>query len=62
MLRMMNETRESLKSTAQDWTAGALDFVEATSSAAPDELSDVSSAILMLQSLLKLISTSSSIA
>jgi hypothetical protein len=42
MLEMMDETRETLKSTAVDWSAEAVNFVEATSSATPDELSDVS--------------------
>ena len=42
MLEMMDETRESLKSTPVDWSAEAVNFVEATSSATPDELSDVS--------------------
>jgi len=41
MLEMMKETRESLDSTAVDWSAEAVDFVEATSSASPDEPSDV---------------------
>ena len=41
MLQMMHETRETLKSTAVDWSAEAVNFVEATSSATPDELSDV---------------------
>ncbi|KAI9774176.1 MAG: hypothetical protein M1839_001878 [Geoglossum umbratile] len=40
MLQMMNETRETLKSTAVDWSAEAIDFIEATSLASPDELSD----------------------
>ena len=40
MLRMMNETRESLGSTAVEWSAEALDFVKAISSVYPDELSD----------------------
>ena len=42
MLQMMNETIESLDFTAVDWSAEALDFIKATSSATPDELSDVS--------------------
>jgi hypothetical protein len=42
MLEMMDETRETLKSTAVDWSAEAVNFVEATSSATPDELLDVS--------------------
>lgn len=42
MLQMMNETIGSLDSTTVDWSAEALDFVKATSSASPDELSDVS--------------------
>jgi hypothetical protein len=41
MLQMMNETTQSLDSMAVDWSAEALDFVKATSSASPDELSDV---------------------
>ena len=57
MLRMMNETRESLESTDQDWTPEALDFVLATSSASPNELSDVRSTIPWLRSLLRLAST-----
>ena len=42
MLRMMNETRESLSCIEVGWSAEALDFVNAVSSASPDELSDVS--------------------
>jgi hypothetical protein len=42
ILEMMDETRESLKSTAVDWSAEAVNFVEATSSSTPDELSEVS--------------------
>jgi hypothetical protein len=43
MLEMMDETRETLKSTAADWSAEAINFIEAASSSAtPDELSDVS--------------------
>jgi hypothetical protein len=42
MLQMMDETRETLKSTAADWSAEAVNFIEATSSTTPDELSDVS--------------------
>jgi len=40
MLQMMKETRESLDSTAADWSPEAVDFVQATSWASPDELSD----------------------
>lgn len=46
MLRMMNETRESLATTTVSWSAEALDFVKATSLASPDELSDVSSSAI----------------
>jgi hypothetical protein len=42
MLQIMNETRLSLDSTAVGWSAKAVDFVEATSLASLDELSDVS--------------------
>jgi hypothetical protein len=42
MLEMMDKTRETLKSTAVDWSAAAVNFVEATSSSTPDELSNVS--------------------
>jgi hypothetical protein len=42
MLEIMDETRETLKSTAVDWSAEAVNFVEATSSVTLDELSDVS--------------------
>lgn len=59
MLEMMDETRETLKSTAVDWSAEAVHFIEATSSATPDELSDVSFASLQFRSLLSLASTSS---
>jgi hypothetical protein len=59
MLEMMDETRETLKSTAVDWSAEAVNFVEATSSATPDELSDMSFPNLQFRSLLKLASTPS---
>jgi hypothetical protein len=39
---MIDETRETLKSTAVDWSIKAVNFVEATSFATLDELSDVS--------------------
>jgi hypothetical protein len=42
ILEMIDETRETLKSTAVDWSAEAVNFVEATSSIILDELSDVS--------------------
>jgi hypothetical protein len=42
MLEMMDETRETLKSTVVDWSTEAVNFVEVTSSSTPDELSDVS--------------------
>lgn len=48
MLQMMDETRETLKS-AVDWSAEAVNFVEATSSATVDELSDVSFPISNLE-------------
>lgn len=57
MLQMMDETRETLKSTAVDWSAEAVNFVEATPSATPDELSDVSFSNLPFGSLLSLVST-----
>jgi hypothetical protein len=56
---MMDETRESLHSTLADWSAEAVNFVEATSFAIPDELSDVSFPNLQFSSLLRLASTSS---
>lgn len=39
---MMGETRETLESTAVHWSAEAVNFVEATSSTTPNELSGVS--------------------
>ena len=42
MLQMMNETMESLKSTTEDWSVEALDFIDAISWASPYELADVS--------------------
>lgn len=39
---MIDKTRETLKSTAVDWSAKAVNFVEATSSVTLDELLDVS--------------------
>jgi hypothetical protein len=57
ILEMMDETRESLKSTAGDWSADTVNFVEATSCATPDELSDVSFPNLQFGSLLRLAST-----
>ena len=42
MLRMMNETKESLGCGMVGWSAEAVDFVKAISSAFPVELSDVS--------------------
>jgi hypothetical protein len=59
MLQMMDETRETLKSTTVDWSAEAVNFVEATSFATPDELSDVSFPNLQFGSLLKFASISS---
>jgi hypothetical protein len=42
MLEIMDKTRETLKSTAADWSAEAINFVEATSSSiTPDKLSDM---------------------
>jgi len=40
MLEIMDKTRKTLKSTPVDWSAEAVNFLEATSSATPDELSD----------------------
>ena len=59
ILEMMDETRESLHSTPANWSAEVVNFVEATSFATPDELSDVSFPNLQFGSLLKLASTSS---
>jgi hypothetical protein len=59
MLQMMDETRKTLKSTAMLWSAKAVNFVEATSFAKPDELSDISFPNLQFGSLLRLASTSS---
>jgi hypothetical protein len=42
MLEMLDETRESLKSIAVDWSAKVVNFVEATSSTILDKLLDVS--------------------
>lgn len=42
MLNMMDESRDSLDDTPGKWSAEAVDFVRATSSASPEELSDVS--------------------
>ena len=43
MLKLMGETRETLNSAASYlWSAEAINFVGATSSSTPDELSDVS--------------------
>lgn len=53
MLQMMDETRETLKSPAGSWSAEAVNFVEATSFATPDELMDVSLPNLQFGSLLK---------
>jgi hypothetical protein len=55
----MDETRETLKSTAMLWSAKAVNFVEATSFPKPDELSDISFPNLQFGSLLRLASTSS---
>jgi hypothetical protein len=41
-LQMMDETSQTLKSTAVGWSAAAVNFVEATSSTNPDQLSGVS--------------------
>jgi len=59
MLQMMDETRESLKSTAVDWSAEAVNFIEATSFVTPDELLDVSFPNLQFESLLRVASMSS---
>ncbi|KAF4636054.1 hypothetical protein G7Y89_g2029 [Cudoniella acicularis] len=42
MLQMIDETRETLKSTAVDWSAEAANFVEVTSFATLDGFSDES--------------------
>ena len=42
MLQMIDETKETLKSTAVYWSPEAVNFPGATSFAASDELSDVS--------------------
>ena len=57
MLRMMNETRESLDSTAVDWSAEALNFVKETSLASPDKLSNVNSSMAQFWPLLRHAST-----
>jgi hypothetical protein len=57
MLEMIDETRETLESTAVDWSAKAVNFIEATSSTTPDELLDVSFPNLQFRSLLRLAST-----
>jgi hypothetical protein len=41
ILEMMDETRETLESMAVDWSAEAVNFIEATSSTTPDKLLDV---------------------
>ena len=56
MLQMMNETREPLDSRAADWSDDALDFLNATSSASPYELSEVNLSLLCWL-LLKIAST-----
>ena len=57
MLQMMKETRESLDSTAVDWSAEAVDFVEATSLTSLDELPDVILSTPLFWVLLRLAST-----
>lgn len=42
MLEMIDETRETLKSIAVNWSTKVVNFIEATSSITLDELSDVS--------------------
>jgi hypothetical protein len=59
MLQMMNEMRETLEASSEGWSAEAVHFVEATASATPDELSDVSLFNLYSGSLLRLASISS---
>ena len=59
ILQMMDETKESLDSTVVDWSAEVVNFLEATSFATPDELSDVSFPSPQYVSLLRLASTSS---
>jgi hypothetical protein len=58
ILEIMDEMRETLKSTAVDWSAEAVNFIEATSSIIPEELSDVRFPNLQFRLLLKLASTS----
>jgi hypothetical protein len=57
MLQIIDETRETLKSTAVDWSAEAVNFIETTFSATLDELSDVSFPNLQFGLLLRLAST-----
>ncbi|KAH6698089.1 hypothetical protein BKA61DRAFT_622623 [Leptodontidium sp. MPI-SDFR-AT-0119] len=59
MLQMMNEKRESLEASPKGWSAEAVHFVEATASATPEELSDVSLPTLYSCSLLRPASISS---
>jgi hypothetical protein len=59
MLEIMDKTRKTLKSTPVDWSAEAVNLLEATSSATPDELSDASFPNFQFRSLLRLTSTSS---
>ena len=66
MLRMMNETRESLKFTFRSWTAEALNFVERTADLRPrdlrlDELCRVSAMLVHLSRWLTMTSTTSSV-
>jgi len=42
MLQIIDKTRESLKSTAVDWSTKADNFIEATSFITLDELLDIS--------------------
>jgi len=42
MLQMMNEKGETLHASPDGWSAEAVHFVEATATATPEELSDVS--------------------
>ncbi|KAH6704237.1 hypothetical protein BKA61DRAFT_618186 [Leptodontidium sp. MPI-SDFR-AT-0119] len=58
MLQMMNEKRETLEASPDGWSAEAVHFVEATATATPEELSDVSLPNLYSGSLLRLASIS----
>jgi hypothetical protein len=58
ILEIIDKTRKTLKSTPVDWSTEAVNFLEATSSIIPDELSDVSFPNFQFRSLLRLTSTS----